>query len=293
MMIKNIVQYEHFVWVDIENPTEEELYSLDLPFHIDRNLLEDALEPGHLPKLEREARYDFLILRAYTAEAKPKGIEVGEISNKIAFFIHEKGLLTIHRANFEFLKNKEAEYEDVDALVLEIANDILMTFEVPLQAQADKMDEMESELFLKGGNHLSIKSLYFEKAKVRLTKKILVITQNVIHQFKVDDKFKTTLQDIKDTLVDMLLRAEEIIDDSNALFNAYMSFSTRKNNEVIKLLTIFSAFFLPLTFIVGVYGMNFRFMPEINWVYGYYFSWVVMVTVSVVIYFWFKRKKIL
>jgi magnesium transporter len=94
-------------------------------------------------------------------------------------------------------------------------------------------------------------------------------------------------------MVDMLLRAEEIIDDSNALFNAYMSFSTRKNNEVIKLLTIFSAFFLPLTFIVGVYGMNFRFMPEINWVYGYYFSWVVMVTVSVVIYFWFKRKKIL
>jgi magnesium transporter len=75
--------------------------------------------------------------------------------------------------------------------------------------------------------------------------------------------------------------------------NTYLSISDQKNNEVVRLLTIFSAFFLPLTFIAGVYGMNFDFMPELKWKVGYYFSISLMITVVIVIYFWFRKKKIL
>jgi magnesium transporter len=73
----------------------------------------------------------------------------------------------------------------------------------------------------------------------------------------------------------------------------YLSISEQRNNEVVRLLTIFSAFFLPLTFIVGVYGMNFDFMPELKWKYGYLFAIGFMSIVSLVIYIWFRRKKIL
>jgi magnesium transporter len=73
----------------------------------------------------------------------------------------------------------------------------------------------------------------------------------------------------------------------------YLSISDQKNNEVVRLLTIFSAFFLPLTFIAGVYGMNFKFMPELNWEWGYYFSILLMTAVVIVIYIWFRRKRIL
>jgi magnesium transporter len=62
---------------------------------------------------------------------------------------------------------------------------------------------------------------------------------------------------------------------------------------VLKVLTIFSAFFRPLTFLVGVYGMNFKFMPELNWEYGYYLTWGAMLGISLSIFIWFKRREII
>jgi magnesium transporter len=86
---------------------------------------------------------------------------------------------------------------------------------------------------------------------------------------------------------------EESVDNSSHLMNTYLSLSDQKNNEVVRLLTIFSVFFLPLTFIAGIYGMNFKFMPELNWQLGYGFALCLMAIVVIVIYLWFRRKKIL
>jgi magnesium transporter len=100
-------------------------------------------------------------------------------------------------------------------------------------------------------------------------------------------------QDIKDELLNLLTYNDESVENANQLMNTYLSISDQKNNEVVRLLTIFSAFFLPLTFIAGVYGMNFRFMPELNWKWGYFFSIGFMLLVVIVIYLWFRRKRIL
>lgn len=72
--------------------------------------------------------------------------------------------------------------------------------------------------------------------------------------------------------------------------NLYMSFAAQKTNDVMKVLTIFSVFFMPLTFIVGIYGMNFDFMPELNQKWGYPAVILLMVIITVIIYQWFKRK---
>jgi magnesium transporter len=100
-------------------------------------------------------------------------------------------------------------------------------------------------------------------------------------------------QDIKDELLNLLTYNEESVENANQLMTTYLSISDQKNNEVVRLLTIFSAFFLPLTFIAGVYGMNFDFMPELNWKWGYFFSIGFMLLVVIVIYLWFRRKRIL
>lgn len=286
-------EFENFQWIDIEDPTPASLSSVELPFSIDKNFLEDALEAGHLPKIEKSKDYVFMILRAYTATESKKAIEVGEISNKIAFVIYKNTLVTIHRAAFSFIDTTPKDLKSIDAVVLYLVKELLTTFERPIKIQSDKMDELERNIFLKGGNNLSIEKLYFEKSKARLAKKILLIMQNVINQFTVEDKLASTLQDLKDTTLDLILRTEEVVEDANALLNSYMTFTAQKSNDVMKLLTIFSAFFLPLTFIAGVYGMNFDNMPELHWENGYYLTLGVMLVTAIIIYAWFKRKRIL
>jgi magnesium transporter len=121
----------------------------------------------------------------------------------------------------------------------------------------------------------------------------LQITQNVINQIEVSEKSKTALQDIKDKLLSLVLGYDEVLENSNNLLNTYLSVNAQKNNDVMKLLTIFSAFFLPLTFVAGIYGMNFENMPELKWQNGYFMTLGVMVIIALVIYLWFKRKRII
>lgn len=288
-----VQEFDNFKWIDLENPTESELKSIAFPFDVDENYLEDALELGHLPKIERTPDYLFVILRAYTATDSEKVIGVSQISNKVAFFINKNTLITIHRPSFSFIENTPSKFKKPDEIVLYLFNELLMTYDKPIQSQADKMDEFGQNIFLKGDNNLSVEKLYFEKSKARLTKKILLVTQSVFDQLRVDDNPSSTLQDLKDTLLHLIFRAQEVVDDATSLLNSHMTFTAQKSNDVMKLLTVFSAFFLPLTFIVGVYGMNFHNMPELNLKYGYFITLLVMIVIAILIYIWFKRKKIL
>ena len=70
-----------------------------------------------------------------------------------------------------------------------------------------------------------------------------------------------------------------------------LSIINNKMNEVMKVLTIFASIFIPLTFIAGIYGMNFEIMPELHWKYGYFIVWGIMLTVTIILLFYFRRKK--
>jgi magnesium transporter len=292
-MSKSIKSYPAFQWTDLEKPTQEELETLTRDYNIDIHLLEDILEYGHLPKIEKLANFTFIILRAYADTGKDNVTAVGGLSNKIAFFINENNLLTVHRAEFTFLKHLNNAYTNPEALMLDIINEILLTYEEPLMKQGDKMDEFERAIFLKTAYNISIESLYYQKSKARISKKVLQLTQTVLNQITVRPELGSLLQDTKETTLSYLLQYDEVIEDANTILNSYLSVTTQRSNETMKLLTIFSAFFLPLTFIVGIYGMNFDNMPELRWQYGYFMILGFMVVISIIIWMWFKRKKIL
>ncbi|WPP49162.1 CorA family divalent cation transporter [Catalinimonas niigatensis] len=292
-MSKTVKPYGNFEWIDLEKPDQEELKTLTEPFNMDINLLEDSLEPGHLPKIEKVNNYTFIILRAYSANFTDNVTTVEELSNKIAFFINENRLITIHRAEFDFLEHLTDHYNNSESLMLSIIDEMIFTYEKPLQIQSEKMDEFEREIFLKNGNAISIESLYYQKSKARISKKVFQLTQSVLNQIPVKPESNSILQDLKDTTLSYLLQSDEVIEDANTLLNSYLSVTAQKNNDVMKLLTIFSAFFLPLTFIAGIYGMNFNNMPELRWQNGYYITLGVMLSISIIIYAWFKRKKIM
>jgi magnesium transporter len=112
-----------------------------------------------------------------------------------------------------------------------------------------------------------------------------------IHHIYIKPGEETLMQDVRDQHLKMQTLYNQVLEDVNNLLSLSMSFSAQKTNDVMKVLTIFSVFFMPLTFIAGIYGMNFRFMPELNKRWGYPASLSLMVVVTVVIYFWFKRKR--
>ena len=285
--------FESFRWVDIENPNKNDLEKITSQYHLNYYLIKDSLERGHLPKYEKTYKIDFFIFRAYTSNVSLNIDEVGEMSNKIAFFILEDTLLTIHRTHFNFLNIHEEKHIKVQELFLRIVGSMVETFSKPTQDLSSKISQIEKTIFLKDYRKILLEELYFIKSQSRILKKVLHITQNVVEQ--VSEKFNQfhQYQDIKDQLLNLLTINEESVENSNQLMTTYLSISDQKNNEVVRLLTIFSAFFLPLTFIAGVYGMNFDLIPELRWKYGYLFSLILMLLVVILIYLWFRRKKIL
>ena len=285
--------FESFKWIDIENPIKADLEKIHREHGLNYYLIKDSLEKGHLPKYEKNYKVDFYIFRAYTSDIKLHIDEVGEMSNKIAFFLYEDKLITIHRAHFNFLEIHEEKFIKINELFLRIVRLMLDTFKKPTFDLATKISEIERTIFLKDHREILLEELYYIKSQSRILRKVLQITQSVIDQSSSNFSQSSQFQDIKDELLNLLTYNEESVENGNQLMTTYLSISDQKNNEVVRLLTIFSAFFLPLTFIAGVYGMNFDFMPELNWKWGYFFSIGLMIAVIIVIYIWFRRKRIL
>ena len=286
-------QFESFKWIDIEHPNKGDLEKIAKDLDLNYHLIKDSLEKGHLPKYEKSRQVDFFIFRAYTSNVNLQIDEVEEMSNKIAFFILEDKLVTIHRAPFNFLKLTEEEGTKLQELFLKIISLMIETFKKPSVDLALKINDIEKTIFLKDHRNILLEELYYIKSQARILRKVLHITQSVMDQVPNQYNQSYQYQDIKDQLLQYTTVIDESVENANQLMTTYLSISEQRNNEVVRLLTIFSAFFLPLTFIVGVYGMNFDFMPELKWKYGYLFAIGFMSIVSLVIYIWFRRKKIL
>jgi magnesium transporter len=283
-----------FTWIDICNPNKDEIIALAEKYNLDILEVKDSLQVGHLPKHEIQDTYKFLIIRAYTAENSMRITNIQELSNKISFFYNDKKIITVHTKEFEMLKKIDVNrINNVDQFLIYIIKKMIETYEEPAEFLNQKIDVFEKTIFLKDYHEVSLETLYFIKSQTRVTKKLLQFTQNVLHKLEVHKGSRTGLQDIQDKLLNLILKYEEVLESSNNLLHTYLSINDQKNNDVMKLLTVFSAFFLPLTFIVGLYGMNFQYMPELKMKYGYLFVIIVMVIISIIIYYWFKRKKIM
>ena len=289
----NIIQQNGFLWIDCYDISLDEAKNLIHEKNLSLPLVKDALQPGHLPKYEVFENGQFFILRAYTAKEDDVVNNIQQLSDKIAFFINENQLITFHKFSFSFLNLNQNQFNNPYQLLFYLIRAILKSYHAPADWHTREIDSLEKLLFTEKLNRISMEDLYYQKLEIRLTKKLLLFTQNVLNLLKTPDAVRSDHQDAKEVLVQLLLEYEEAHDDANTLTNTYLSMNAKKSNDVMKLLTIFSAFFLPLTFIVGVYGMNFDNMPELHTKYGYYIILTFMLLISLIIWIWFKRKKIL
>jgi magnesium transporter len=285
-------EYSNFVWTDFCAPSIESLDAIANEYKLDIFQIKDSLELGHLPKFEKHLNYNFIILRAFTSSIEQEARTITDLSNKIAFFFNGHKIISIHQKEFSFLQDVGKDFPDTQSLLLFIIRKMVDTYRPPLNKLDNKIEEFEAIIFLKDYSKVSLEQLYYLKTQTRITKKLLQLFQHTIQQMEVIDTNKTALQDIKDSLVSLILKYEEVMENANNLLHTYHSVNSKKSNDVMKQLTVLSTFFLPLTFIVGVYGMNFESMPEIKWRYGYAFIWSLMGAFGLGFIIWFKKNKI-
>ncbi|HRP09043.1 MAG TPA: CorA family divalent cation transporter, partial [Gemmatimonadales bacterium] len=149
----------------------------------------------------------------------------------------------------------------------------------------------EEAVFTQRGRTFTTRDAFNIKRLLSLTRRILWQTSLALQKMMPPAERSDPLnQELRDTAEAYLFWIDQLTDEVNQLLQVQLSLSAKRTNEVMRILTVFSAFFLPLTFIVGIYGMNFHYMPELAVKWGYPAVLVAMAGVSAAIFIWFRRR---
>ena len=284
-------------WVDVTAPSSTELTELSKTYDLNHFALSACLQPDHLPKHEDIEGTHFIITRVLMPIRSGKSVSIQSISTKIAFFYRPGLLITIHRIPHDFIQDVRMRFFDkgqfklVESIVAKLLWHILHSYELPAVGLSTELDEFENMVFSQNLTPQMLLELYQIKRKALMSKKLLLFSQEAISSVKLPVAKSDDLQDSRDLHLKLLNIYDQIHEDVSNLVNFYLSISAQKTNEVIKVLTIFSVFFMPLTFVVGIYGMNFDYMPELKMRYGYPLLLGIMVLLSCGIYLWFRKKR--
>jgi magnesium transporter len=243
-----------------------------------------------------------VILRAIDEKAGPGAVSVQAMTRKVAIFFGPEFLITIHRKEQEYLQKLQAAWsakysapnppgQPMPDLLVDIMNAAIETYEKPLEEAEAGMDKFEAGLFRTQKVTLILREVYLLKRRVTLAKRMLWKMLATATRLPAGaERGSTLFQDLRENAESMHFYADELLEDVNNLLHMQLSLASHRGNEVMRVLTIFSAFFLPLTFVVGIYGMNFHFMPELNKTWGYPMVWGLMVLIALAIFVWFRRK---
>ena len=299
MPIEQKYKTVNWEWIDVTAPTEEDLQFLHERYHINYLLLEDTIDPNHLPKYEEVDNVKFFLTRESTDLERRNLNSISDISSKLGIFLLPKLIITTHRVKSksinevcEELKKDNPENISRDKLALRLALKVMKTFDDESQTLLEVMDAMENEIFLKNTNQTNqIRRLYKLKRKSGLNTRILNISGEWISKFKNLELDDVEVMDLLDKQKDVIADFDHVNAQTVNLISMFLALSDQKANQVMKLLAIYSVYFLPITFIAGIYGMNFDNMPELHHKHGYFYTLGLMLLIVVCTFIYTRRKK--
>ncbi|MDP4169855.1 MAG: magnesium/cobalt transporter CorA [Bacillota bacterium] len=282
-----------FYWVDFEEPTAEETKLLSTFFHFHPLAIEDCLHFIQRPNMNHYDNVHFFVLHSLKSES----IQCDEVD----VFVGDKFVVSFHKEKdsaMDEVKRKFLETKDIEKIgplfVLHQIIDELVDFYFPI------MHQIEDKLNVFEENEASSKKVIEEifevrRDLIRLRKTIIpmrdllyrIINSNRIQENGQYQHYFTDIYDHLMKLTDMLTSNHEVTADIRENF---MSIQSNKMNSIMMTLTVITTIFMPLTFIVGVYGMNFDNMPELHWKYGYYMTLSVMALLAIGMSIWFYKK---
>jgi magnesium transporter len=293
-----VVDREGFVWIDAVTSTREELETFATEFDVPPTVVEDTLDPEHLPKFERLGDATFLILRARDHSAPDDAGTVQELTRKLAIFQRGDLLISFHRFDLSEFQAVRERFGGVasgeatsTAVLVALINATLDSFDKPLRQTERTLAAFEDGVFDDDIPAPTLRDAHYLKRRVSLSRRILWQTVQVLQKLVPPaERAEPLFQDLRESADAYLFWTEQLVDEVNQLLQIHLGVSSHRTNEVMRVLTIFSVFFLPLTFIAGIYGMNFAHMPELGSPYGYPVALGAMLLLGIGIFTWFKRR---
>lgn len=283
-------------WIDVVAPSAAEMDDLAHRYNLNPFTVRDCLQPEHLPKYEFADDVHFLILRFYAQQGDTHSATIQELTNKIAIFYTECFMITIHLSEAPFLQAIHKQFvspgkcTSTTSLLARVLWEALETFDEPANKLSERVDFYETQIIIKKTSEDHTEALFYIKREASLAHKVLMMMLEPINRVFLQSQEKVELQNVRDQHLKMQTLHGQVLEDVNNLMSMYMSYQSQRTNDVVKVLTLFSVFFMPLTFIAGIYGMNFEFMPELKQRWGYPAVLFTMVAVAGIIYLYFRRK---
>jgi magnesium transporter len=272
-------------------------------FNIHPLLLEDIVHTDQRPKLEEFDEFLFIILKMLSYDDANNELLSEQVSlilgsNFVISFQEREGdVFNPVRVRIKSAKGRIAK-KGCDYLVYALIDAVVDHYFLVLEKYGEKVEVLQEEVLSQPTPHTLEVIQGIKRDMIFLRKSVWPLREviNVLQRGEsalISDNVIIYLRDVYDHTIQIIDNIETLRDMISGTLDVYLSSVSNKMNEVMKVLTIVATIFIPLTFIAGIYGMNFKYMPELEWHWGYPIALGVMALLVGIMLIWFRRKRFL
>lgn len=289
-------------WLNIDGVHDAALIeAVGKDFDLHPLIIEDIVHPGQRPKMEEYDNCVFMVFNMLTYDDGTNEI-VGE---QVSLVLSEHFVLSFQERPGDIfdlirdrLRNGKGRIRKMgsDYLAYSLLDAVVDHYFVILEKVGGRIEELE-DLLIDNPKPETMQEIHRLKREMLFLRKSVWPLRELISGIEKSESpiiKKSTmkyLRDVYDHTIQIIDTVETFRDMLSGLHDTYLTVISNRMNEIMKVLTIIATLFIPLTFIAGIYGMNFEFMPELKWRFGYLFVWIIIIVIAFFMIMYFKRKK--
>ncbi len=296
---------KNLLWLDFLDPSDEDFKFLEETFSLHPLVIEDCRVPQEAPKVNEFPDYISMIMHSvyFYKDKEERGEEPLSI-REFDIILGKNYILTLHKEKIwnintimeQLKKNPRILSRGCDFLFYSVLDDITDNYFYILDLIEDRIDDLEATISTAKSEEF-LNEVFSYKRHIISLRKIMAPQRELIARFCrrdypfVHPQMAIYYKDIHDHLTRIHSMIETFRELLTSVMEAHLFLLSRKMNDVMKVLTIIATIFMPMTFLTGVYGMNFLFMPELKWRFGYLFAWGIILLTGFSLLFYCRRKK--
>lgn len=289
------------LWIDIDGLQDAEVIrQFGEDFSIHPLVLEDIINTDHRPKIEAHDEYTYVVLKMLQYDEARQGIHIEQVSlvigsNYVLSFQETQGDV-FDGVRQRLRSGRRIRQRGPDYLAYALIDAIVDNYFALLEHLSDTIETLEDEVISRPSPE-ALTQIHHLRREMLLVRKAIWPIREVLSTLSRDDSLvlsaetRLHLRDVHDHSIHIIENIEIFRDLLSGMLDLYMSSVSHRMNEIMKTLTIFASIFMPLTFIAGVYGMNFHVMPELAWRWGYPMIMIIMLAIGGGLAFYFRWRR--